>query len=158
MIPCALAAEILRLYHAERWPVGTIARQLRVHHSTVRRVLAQAGVPAPQPTARASIIEPYRAFIAETLARYPTLRASRLYQMVRERGYPGAPDHFRALIARLRPRPLAEAYHRLRTLPGEQAQVDWAHFGKLTIGRAVRPLMAFVMVLSYSRALLSTPE
>src|SRR5207237_218174 len=39
------------------------------------------------------------------------------------------------------------------TLPGEQAQVDWAHFGKLTIGRAARPLMAFVMVLSYSRHL-----
>ena len=36
---------------------------------------------------------------------------------------------------------------------GEQAQVDWAHFGKLTVGRAVRPLMAFVMVLSYSRHL-----
>jgi transposase len=73
--------------------------------------------------------------------------------MVRERGYPGAPDHFRALVARLRPRPAAEAYLRLRTLPGEQGQVDWAHFGKLSVGRAVRPLMAFVMVLSYSRHL-----
>jgi hypothetical protein len=40
---------------------------------------------------------------------------------------------------------------RLRTLPGEQAQVDWGHFGHITIGRAKRPLMAFVMVLSYSR-------
>jgi hypothetical protein len=40
---------------------------------------------------------------------------------------------------------------RLRTLPGEQAQVDWGHFGHLAIGRARRPLMAFVMVLSYSR-------
>ena len=153
MIPRALEAEIVRLHHTEYWPVGTIARQLRVHHGTVRRVLAQAGVPALQPTVRTSLIEPYRAFIDETLTTYPTLRASRLYQMVRERGYPGAPDHFRALIARLRPRPLAEAYLRLRTLPGEQAQVDWAHFGKLQIGRAVRPLMAFVMVLSYSRAL-----
>jgi len=73
--------------------------------------------------------------------------------MVRERGYPGAPDHFRALVARLRPRPAAEAYLRLRTLPGEQGQVDWAHFGKLSVGRALRPLMAFVMVLSYSRYL-----
>ena len=89
----------------------------------------------------------------ETLTKYPTLRASRLYTMVRERGYPGAPDHFRAIVARLRPRPAGEAYLRLRTLPGEQAQADWAHFGKLTIGRAVRPLMAFVMVLSYSRHL-----
>jgi transposase len=153
MISRALETEILRLHQTEQWPIGTIATQLRVHHSTVRRVLAQAGAPVAQLTVRASIIEPYRAFIVETLTKYPTLRASRLYTMVRERGYPGAPDHFRAIVARLRPRPAAEAYLRLRTLPGEQAQVDWAHFGKLTVGRAVRPLMAFVMVLSYSRQL-----
>jgi transposase len=152
MISRALQAEILRLHHSEGWPIGTIARQLRVHHDSVRRVLAQAGVPAPK-TVRASMVEPYRAFIAETLERYPTLRASRLYAMVRARGYPGAPDHFRAIVARLRPRAPAEAYLRLRTLPGEQGQADWAHFGRLAIGRAVRPLMAFVMVLSYSRQL-----
>ena len=37
------------------------------------------------------------------------------------------------------------------TLPGEQAQVDWAHFGNLTIGRARRALWGFVIVLSFSR-------
>jgi hypothetical protein len=36
-------------------------------------------------------------------------------------------------------------------LPGEQGQVDWGHFGKIEIGRARRALMAFVMVLSFSR-------
>jgi transposase len=153
MIPRVLEAEIVRLHYAEHWPVGTIAAQLRVHYTTVRRVLAQAGVPVAQKIARPSMIEPYRAFMVETLTKYPTLRASRLYAMVRERGYPGAPDHFRALVARLRPRPAAEAYLRLRTLPGDQGQVDWAFFGKLTVGRAVRALMAFVMVLSYSRHL-----
>jgi hypothetical protein len=45
--------------------------------------------------------------------------------MARERGYRGSPDHFRHLIACHRPRPKAEAYLRLRSLPGEQAQVDW---------------------------------
>lgn len=152
MIPRSLEAEILRLHHTEGWPVGTIARQLRVHHSTVARVLAQAGVPARK-TVRASIAEPYVPFIVETLTKYPTLTAARLYQMVRARGYPGAPDHFRAIVACHRPRPAAQAYLRLRTLPGEQGQVDWAHFGKLRVGRAERPLMAFVMVLSYSRHL-----
>ena len=48
MIPRALEAEILRLHHTEHWPIGTIATQLRVHHGTVRRVLAQAGVPVAQ--------------------------------------------------------------------------------------------------------------
>jgi hypothetical protein len=113
MIPRALEAEILRLHHAEHWPIGTIAAQLRVHHSTVRRVLAQAGVAVTKTPVRASIVTPYMAFIVETLARYPTLRASRLHTMVRERGYAGAPDHFRAIVARLRPRPAAEAYLRL---------------------------------------------
>ena len=39
-----IEAQILRYYHAEKWRVGTIARQLHVHHSVVRRVLAQAGL------------------------------------------------------------------------------------------------------------------
>jgi hypothetical protein len=37
MISRALEAEILRLYHAEGWPIGTIARQLhtgKVHENT----------------------------------------------------------------------------------------------------------------------------
>ena len=75
----------------------------------------------------------------------------RRLQIVSERGYVGSADHFRHQIAQIRPQPPAEAFLRLRTLPGEQGQVDWAHFGKLTIGRATHALMAFVMVLSYSR-------
>ena len=146
-----IEAQILRYHHAEKWTVGTIARQLHVHHSVVRRVLAQAGLPRIGPPPRPSQIDAYLPFIRQTLETFPTLTASRLYAMARERGYRGSPDHFRHLIACHRPRPKAEAYLRLRSLPGEQAQVDWAHFGHLQIGRARRPLMAFVMVLSYSR-------
>jgi len=153
MISRQREADILRLYHAEHWRIGTIAAQLGVHHSTVRRVLAQAGIAAGRQSMRPSIVDPFIPFIVATLEQYPRLTAARLYEMVRGRGYPGAPDHFRTIVARFRPRPPAEAYLRLRTLPGEQAQVDWAHFGKLTIGRAQRPLMGFVMVLSYSRHL-----
>ncbi len=149
-MPPEIEAKILRLYHAEHWPVGTIARQLGVHHDTVARVLVQAGVIEAR-LHRPSMVEPYLPFIRETLVKYPSLRASRLYDMVRERGYPGRPDHFRHLVALYRPRPPAEAYLRLRTLPGEQAQVDWGSFGTVRIGRGERRLMAFVMVLSWSR-------
>jgi transposase len=150
-IPPELEAQILRYYHVERWRPGTIARQLHVHHGTVARVLAQAGLPRIGAPSRPSRIDPYLPFILGVLEKFPRLTASRLYAMVRERGYSGGPDHFRHVISRHRPRPKAEAYLRLATLPGEQGQVDWGHFGKYTIGRAVRPLMAFVMVLSYSR-------
>ena len=150
-ISLELEAKILRYYHVEKWRVGTIARQLGLHHGTVDRVLSQAGLPKVERPRRASRLDPFVPFVVKTLEQYPRLTASRLYAMVRERGYPGGPDHFRHLIAHYRPRPQPEAYLRLRTLPGEQAQVDWGHFGKLTIGRAERTLMAFVMVLSFSR-------
>ncbi len=151
MITKEREAEILRLHHAEKWPVGTIAAQLKVHHTTVQRVLAQAGVPAKLVSPRPSKVDPYVPFLRETLAKFPALCASRLFQMVRERGYPGRPDHFRRVVSRLRPPRPAEAFLRLRTLPGEQAQVDWASFGTVRIGSAVRRLSAFVMVLSWSR-------
>src|SRR5271170_5011967 len=145
------SAAILRLHHAEEWPVGTIAAQLGRHHDTVERVLAQSGLPVTKPSARARLVDPYLPFIHETLAKHPRLRASRLWSMVKKRGYTGSKSAFRAIISRLRPRPHAEAYVRRAVLAGQEGQVDWAHFGKLTVGRAQRDLWAFVMVLAYSR-------
>ena len=144
-------AQILRYHFVEQWRPNTIATQLGIHHSTVDRVLAQAGLPKTERDARPSMVDPYVPFISETLAQFPTLTAARLYAMAQARGYPGAPSQFRARVAQLRPRKPSEAYLRLRTLSGEQAQVDWGHFGSITVGRAERALMAFVMVLSDSR-------
>lgn len=150
-IPPELEAKILRYYHAEKWRVGTISAQLGVHHSAVSRVLAQAGLPRLGAPPRPSALDPYLPFILETLEKFPTLTATRLHGMVAERGYVGSVDHFRHYIALHRPKPKCEAYHRLRTLPGEQAQVDWGHFDYIQIGKARRALMGFVMVLSWSR-------
>jgi transposase len=146
-----LEAKILRFHFVEHWGPHTIAAQLSIHHSTVDRVLSHAGMPKAERAQRASIIDPYLPFIIETLAQYPKLTATRLYTMAQQRGYPGGSSQFRSHVAQLRPRKPSEAYLRLRTLPGEQAQVDWGHFGSVQIGRAKRPLMAFVMVLSWSR-------
>ena len=150
MIPDELTQKILRLHFVEGWKVGTIASQAGVHHTTVRRVLESQGI-AARFELRPSMVDPYLPFIEETLRKWPRLPASRLYGMVVERGYPGSDSHFRRVVSRLRPRPPAEAYQRLSTLPGEQVQVDWAHCGKVTIGRAVRLLSALVMVLTWSR-------
>src|SRR6187399_2032283 len=153
MISKETETEIVRLFHGEKWPIGTIAGQLGLHHTTVQRVLRHTGVDPKVVAPRRSMADPFVPFIVEQLEKYPGLRSSRLFVMIKERGYPGGPDHLRRVIGRLRPRKPAEAFQRLRTLPGEQAQVDWAHFGKLQVGRAQRPLWAFVMVLSYSRRL-----
>ncbi len=150
-ISAELEGKILRYHYVEKWRIGTIARQLNIHHNVVRRVLFQAGVPHASLTPKKSILDEFLPFVLETMLKYPTLTSRRLYDMICERGYTGGPDHFRHLMVLHRPRPLAEAYLRLKTLPGEEAQIDWGHFGHIAIGKAKRALMAFVMVLSFSR-------
>ncbi|TSA39551.1 IS21 family transposase [bacterium] len=149
MISDQLAHEILRLFAVEKWSQGAIARELRLHHSVVARVLSQTSPTPPKP--QHSKLAAWLPLIEDTLAKYPTACASRIFEMAVERGHRGAPSHFRAFVAQYRPRKSTEAFIRLRTLPGEQGQVDWGHFGKVKVGRAERKLVAFVMVLSYSR-------
>jgi hypothetical protein len=84
--PPDIEAQILRFYHAEKWTIGTIARQLHIHNGVVRRVLAQAGLPKIGRPPRKTLIDAYLPFIRQTLETFPTLTASRLYGMVRERG------------------------------------------------------------------------
>lgn len=90
-------AAILRYHFVEKWAVGTIATQLCVHHSTVERILSQAGIPRPKKE-QPSILDPYLPFIVETLKKFPNLTAARLFGMVKERGYPGRISHFRSRI------------------------------------------------------------
>ena len=59
MIPKDVEADILRLFHAEKWRVGTIACQLGVHHTTVQRVLRHAGVEAKELSSRPSMADPF---------------------------------------------------------------------------------------------------
>ena len=152
MISPELRAHVVRLHVVEKWNIYSIAKQLGIHHATVRRTLFTEGVPDAV-RLRPSKTDPFVPFVTQTLTRYPDITAARVLRMIQERGYCGGPSHIRQLVGRLRPRQPAEAFLRRATLPGEEAQVDWASFGKLACGRATRNLSAFVMVLSYSRML-----
>jgi len=152
MIPPEQVAEIRRLFYAEHWKVGTIATQLGVHPDTVRSALETDRFNRAK-RLRPTKLDPYIDFIQQTLKRYPRLRATRIDQMIRPRGYEGGIVQLRRLVRRLRPAPQREAFLCLRSFAGEQGQVDWAHFGEVRIGRARRRLSGFVLTLSYSRAL-----
>lgn len=146
-------AEIRRLYFGEHWKVGTIADALGVHHDTVRAAIAHDTRTVRRGTCRASALDPYLPFLQDTLAQYPRLRSTRLFEMVRPRGYTGSVVQLRRIVRTIRPATPPVVYRRLVTLAAEEAQVDWGAFGTVRIGHGVRPLSGFVMVLSYSRAL-----
>jgi transposase len=151
MISPEIRAEIRRHFYAEHWKVGTIARELNVHPDAVRNAIESERFKSMQPL-RASVVDPYIEFIRDTLERHPRLRSTRIYAMVRDRGYTGSVVQLRRAVGRLRPQ-IREPFLKLHTFAGEQAQVDWAHFGYVMVGRAKRTLSCFVATLSYSRAL-----
>ena len=76
-------AEIRRLYYGEHWKVGTIAAALGVHHDTVRAAIVNDTQGVRRGTCRATQLDPYLPFIRDTLAQYPRLRATRLFEMVK---------------------------------------------------------------------------
>jgi transposase len=155
-VPRDTECEIMRLHYGEHWPVGTIATQLDVHADVVRRVLGHACEDGePGKFRRSSMLEPYAEFIEQTLRDYPKLRSTRIYDMLRERGFTGSPRTVRTYVGTVRPEPKAEPYLRVETLPGEQAQIDWAHVGRMPVPGGERQLWAFVIVLGYSRAMWS---
>ena len=146
--------EIRRLHDVEKWKRGTIVAELGVHADVVDRVLDRGAeralvVATPKPT----LVAPYEAFIDETLKAHPRLRATRLFDMLRLRGYEGAIRTLRRHVAEVRPVPRGEVYLWAERLIGEQAQIDWAHVGSLAVTGGMRPLWVFVMVLAYSRAM-----
>ncbi len=153
MIRAEQRAEIRRLFYAEHWKVGTIAAALGMHRDTVCAAIEAERFVTPLARPRPSRLDPYLPLLRDTLQQYPRLRATRLFEMVRARGYAGSVVQLRRVVRRLRPVPKAEAYLRLSVLPGEQAQADWGSFGWVEVGRMRRPLSCFVMVLSWSRAI-----
>jgi len=153
MIDAELYARIRRLFFAEHWKVGTIVAELGVHHDTVERAIESDHFVRTQRQFRPSMLDPYKPFLGKVLDKHPKLRATRLYEMVRARGYVGGYTPVRRYVGSVRPAAKAEAFLKLSTLPGEQAQVDWGHFGKIQVGAATRSLSCFVLVLSWSRAM-----
>ena len=148
----AIEAEIRRLHFAEHWPVGTIASQLGVHADVVLRVLGLQEPRAPA-ARRDRLVDPYVVFIDDTLKQYPRLRSTRIFDMVKSRGFTGSARTIRKHVQEVRPVTKREAFLRIETLAGEQAQIDWAYVGKLPVLSHERALWLFVMVLPYSRAM-----
>lgn len=151
MLPPETKAEIKRLFFAEHLTMNTIAAKLGVHHDTVKAAIEVERF-HPRLVFRSSQLDAYVPFIRQTLEDFPKLRATRLFQMLQSRGYRGSVQQLRRRVRELRPR-VIRAFLPQTVFAGEQAQVDWGHFGTLTVGKAIRRLSCFVMVLAYSRLL-----
>jgi transposase len=152
MIRPEIRAEMRRLVLGEGWKIETVARRFGVHHSVVRRAISDAPPPEQKP-APPSALDPYKPYLVARLGDYPDMTAVRLMEEIRRRGYAAGIAQLRRWLIGVRAPRSKKAYLRIELEPGEQAQVDWGSFGQMRCGATLRPLSAFAMVLSWSRAL-----
>ena len=141
--------------HRQGLSVSAIARHLCIDRKTVRSAIAKGLEPPKYKTRppRARITDPFEPYLKERLAAYPGLTAVRLWREVKERGYAGGYSVLRDCVRDLRPPRTAGFEVRFETPPGEQAQVDFAHFEvEFADDPGVkRVVWLFSMVLGYSR-------
>ncbi len=144
-------AEIRRLFYADHHTVNAIATALGLHHETVENAVGTDSFNVRAAQVRRSLVDPYVPIIKSTVEKVPSVRATRMTEILKSRGYVGSIAIVRRFLRQLRGNRAEEACLRLNVIPGEQAQCDWGHFGTIQIGKATRKLSCFVMVLSYSR-------
>lgn len=86
MIPPEVRAEIRRLFFAEHFTVNAIGVALSVHRDTVLRAVDTATFNS-RLYSRKSLLDRFAPFVTQTLVQYPRLRVTRLFLMVKDRGY-----------------------------------------------------------------------
>lgn len=130
-----------------------IAEELGVSRNTVRKYLRSEEVPKekPRPT-RASKLEPYLGHIQDRVA-HGVSNCVVLLREIRALGYDGGYTVLKDCVQPLRRPRQPKATVRFETSPGEQAQIDFGSYRYLTPDGAARSVYAFVMVLSWSRAI-----
>lgn len=128
------------------------AKRLKTDRGTIAKYWDTINPFQKESYKRPSKIDPYQDYIIARLKKWPELSAERIYQEIKEQGYNGANRTVRRHIAKLRPHKTRE-YKPYETLPGEQAQIDWGHFGCIIEDGQRKKLYAFVFCLSWSRVL-----
>jgi len=132
-----------------------IAKKLKVHRNTVKKYLEEGAVPPRynSSTRKESILAPYFQIISDWLEQ-DDYRATWIYQRIRALGYGGGYDTVKHHVRKIKEANRRKAYIRYETVPGLQAQVDWADFQVADLtGAAVRTVYLFLMVLGFSRAM-----
>lgn len=141
---------VLNHYLKEGMPKAAIARKLGISRMTVyRQAVSGKTVPGytPRPP-KPRVIDPFRHYIQERLARYPDLTAVRLLSEIKLEGYTGQYSAVKDFVRLVRPKAPLELEERFETAAGDQAQVDFATF-KTPFGT----VHALLVVLSWSRYL-----
>jgi transposase len=141
--------------HRQGVSVSAIARQTGLDRKTVRRYIERGlEPPAYGPRRpRTTLLDPFTGYLRERVTAYPGLSGARLLRELQERGYEGGYTAVTDYLRDVRPPTDPRFEVRFETAPGEQGQVDFAHFQVVFTDEPTTPRIVwlFSMVLGYSR-------
>jgi transposase len=133
--------------------ITEIARRVGCDRKTVRKYLMHPD--QPRYTARpprASKLDPFKPYLQQRLES-GVFNCEVLYRELCARGYDGKKTILRDYVQPHRQAARRQACVRFETPPGQQAQVDWGHFGTIWHEGRKRRLYCFALTLGYSRVL-----
>ena len=149
MIPYETFQRLHFLHWKEGWTAPQLARELGLNVKTVKHGLqVETFVPRKRST-RESKLTPFKEMIRRWIEQ-PPFSAQQILRRLQEQGYAGGytiVKEYLRLVRPVRPR----AYLTLHYAPGECAQIDWGHAGRIPVGQALRRLSFLVVTLCYSR-------
>lgn len=140
----SLVQRVLHLRQVEKLSQRQIAESLGIGRKRVRRILD--GPVQAVSISKTFILDEYNNLIAHWYKQHPRLKATQVYERLKEYGYKGGYASVSRVTQEHRA-PKKDSYHPLVFLPGEEAQVDWFFFNHERLGQVA----GFLYVLSYSR-------
>jgi transposase len=139
-----------------------IAEELDLHRHTVSKYLEDSE--ANEDSSRESILDPYKEYLKKRLGDFEKMTATKLAReisqlrspdpqaqtLLPDQPYDGSERTVQRYVKQIR-EDNRRVYKPVETLPGEQAQVDWGHFGTWSFNDRQQSLYGFALTLGYSR-------
>ena len=127
-----------------------IARITGLDKRTVKKYLKEGEVPSYKKITRQSQLEAYKPLIEGWLSQ-DNYQASRIHELLICEGFKGSYDIVQRHVKTIKEKRDKAAYIRFETMPGQQAQVDFADFKIKCADGSEITIYCFIMVLGYSR-------
>src|SRR4030043_823015 len=127
----------LILMHHEGRSIRELSRRFQLGRNTVRRILRahsrrregghEVLIPLRAGLKRVSKLDGFAPEMKKLLDKYPKITGFRIYEELKEMGYPGGISILRERLKQLRA-PDREPVIRFETEPGQQGQMDWSPY------------------------------
>lgn len=143
----------IRAAHQKGLSYSEIGRKYNIDRRTAKKYAKSESRPEYVLTdSKPSKLDPYKAQIALWLEEAP-YSAIRIWEKVKEQGFEGGYTVVKQYVRGKKEQLNEQATVRFETMPGLQAQVDWAFFEdyKVRENDEEKKLYCFLMILGYSR-------